>query len=348
MKVAIFACLAGVALCAPLTELTEVSNLFTQFKADFHKVYAEANEEAMRFGIFSKTVSMIGEFNQHEASTAGFTMGVNQFSDMTDAEVKSFLTYHPKPVREVNDIEMLDASNLTSAVDWTTKGSVTPVKNQQQCGSCWAFAATGSIEGALQIAGNKLVALSEQELVDCADTTYGAQGCTGSTNHDGAFKYIEKYGLETETDYTYTAKDGTCNTAKQSKADGVKPGKVTGFKDVTPSNCEQMMAAVSIGPVTVGIDAKCPAFMNYEKGILSSSCGTEQDHAVLVVGYGTDAGTDYWKVKNSWGTVWGEAGYVRFKKGCASSGRRLLGGGNHTVPASGICGILTQPSYPVV
>merc|ERR1712166_948306 len=90
----------------------------------------------------------------------------------TDAEVKSFLTYDPKPVREVNDIEMLDASNLTSAVDWTTKGAVTPVKNQQQCGSCWAFAATGSIEGALQIAGNKLVALSEQELVDCADTTY--------------------------------------------------------------------------------------------------------------------------------------------------------------------------------
>merc|ERR1711957_783747 len=91
---------------------TEVSNLFSQFKADFHKVYAEANEEAMRFGIFSKTVSMIGEFNQHAASTAGFTMGVNQFSDMTDAEVKSFLTYDPKPVREVNDIEMLDATNL--------------------------------------------------------------------------------------------------------------------------------------------------------------------------------------------------------------------------------------------
>jgi len=354
MKVAIFACLAGVALCAPLTEvteLTEASNLFTQFKADFHKVYAEANEEAMRFGIFSKSVSMIAEFNQHLAPTQGFSMGINQFSDMTDAETKSFLNYDAS-AKQVNDVVMLDATNLTSAVDWVTKGAVTPVKNQQQCGSCWAFSTTGSIEGALQIAGNKLVSLSEQQLVDCAGASYGNKGCHGGLPDNG-FKYVEKYGLEVESDYPYVAKTmkyvGTCDTAKQSAADGVKPGKISSFKDVTPSNCAQMMAAVSKGPVSVGIDAQCAAFMNYKNGILSSSCGTQLDHAVLVVGYGTDAGTDYWKVKNSWGTVWGDDGYVRMKKSCTSSGRRLLGGGGGGGGGpSGICGILANPSYPVV
>merc|ERR1712070_1131599 len=343
MKIASLICLVGLAAAAPLGN-SELTELFSKFKSEFNKLYDDV-EDAMRFTEFVKNVNMIEAHNKHEAASAGFTMGINQFTDWTRAEYKNMLTYNAS-AKKGDRVVVLDESNLTAAVDWVAKGAVTPVKNQAQCGSCWAFSTTGSTEGALAIAAglgeNSLVSLSEQELVDCAGS-YGNQGCNGGLMDDG-FKFIEAHGDSTESDYAYTGKTGTCSSSKESAASGVKSGKITSFSDVTPKSCSQLMAAVAKGPVSVAIEADQTGFQHYSSGIFSSTCGTSLDHGVLVVGYGTDGGTEYWKVKNSWGTTWGDAGYIRMAKSCSSTGRRLLGGGGK----SGECGILSQPSYPVV
>merc|ERR1712159_234190 len=229
---------------------------------------------------------------------------------------------------------LLDESTTADSVDWTTKGAVTPVKNQGQCGSCWAFSTTGSTEGANFIKNGKLVSLSEQELVDCAGS-FGNQGCNGGLMDDG-FKFLQSKGDELETSYSYTAQTGSCQSSKESAADGMKSGVVTGIKDVTPQSCADLMAAVQQGPVSVAIEAGQSGFQHYSSGIFSGSCGTALDHGVLVVGYGTDGGNDYWKVKNSWGTTWGDQGYIRMKKSCSATGRQLLGGGGDS--KKGECG----------
>merc|ERR1719359_471952 len=154
---------------------------------------------------------------------------------------------------------------------------------------------------------------------------------------DDGFKFIEAEGDSTESSYAYTAKTGTCQSSKESSADGVKKGKVTSYSDVTPQSCSQLMAAVQKGPVSVAIEADQSGFQHYQSGIFSGSCGTALDHGVLVVGYGTDSGKEYWKVKNSWGTTWGDQGYIRMAKSCSSSGRQLLGGGGDS--KKGECGI---------
>merc|ERR1711865_639244 len=330
-------CIATVAFGAPLGN-NEITKAFTQFKADFNKVYSELQEH-VRFDMFTK----------NEAATAGYTMAINQFTDWTPEEFSAYLTYDGSK-KAFTNVVLLDQTNLSTGVDWTTKGAVTPVKNQEQCGSCWAYSTTGSTEGALAIAAglgaNSLVSLSEQELVDCAGS-HGNQGCNGGLMDDG-FKYLEAKGDETEADYPYTGKTGTCVTSKQSAASGLKAGKITSYSDVTPKNCAQMMAAVAKGPVSVAIEADQTGFQHYSSGVFSGTCGTSLDHGVLVVGYGTDGSSDYWKVKNSWGTTWGDAGYIRMAKSCAATGettgRQLLGGKT----AAGECGLLSQPSYPVV
>merc|ERR1711998_739625 len=127
----------------------------------------------------------------------------------------------------------------------------------------------------------------------------------------------------------------------------IAAGKVTSFKDVTTDSVTQMMAAVQNGPVSVAIEADQSGFQFYKSGVFSGTCGTNLDHGVLVVGYGTDSGSDYWNVKNSWGTTWGQEGYIMLARSSSSNStsRKLLGGGGG---GSGECGLLKQPSYPVV
>merc|ERR1712070_745575 len=209
--------------------------------------------------------------------------------------------------------EKLDESAAPASIDWTTKGAVTPVKNQASCGSCWAFSTTGSIEGRNQIKNGKLVSLSEQELVSCA-SKYGNQGCNGGLMDDG-FKFVTAEGLETEDSYSYKAATGTCDSTKEAAHDGLKPGVVTSFKDVASGSQTQLAAAVAEGPVSVAIEADQSGFQFYKSGVFSGTCGTNLDHGVLVVGYGTDSGKDYWKVKNSWGATWGLEGYIMTAKG---------------------------------
>merc|ERR1712021_297218 len=309
--------IAGVAVCAPLGQ-SDLNEVFTTFKADFERKYADAVEEAQRFDIFSKNVNVI---RNHNLKAEGWTMGINQFTDYTSAEYKNLLGYNAT-AKKANPILEADTTNLAAAVDWVTEGAVTPVKNQQQCGSCWAFSTTGALEGALFIKNKKLVSLSEQELVDCAGS-FGNQGFNGGLMDDG-FKFLEADGDSTEADYAYTGKGGTCDSKKETTASGLKKAKITSYSDVTPKSCTQMMAAVAKGPVSVAIEADQTGFRHYSTGVFSGTCGTSLDHGVLVVGYGTDGSSEYWKVKNSWGTTWGDAGYIRMTKSCASTGRQLL------------------------
>jgi C1A family cysteine protease len=260
---------------------------------------------------------------------SGFTMAVNKFSDMTTAEFKQRLGYKPSTTSlEAEDYTILDETTAPASVDWRTKKAVTPVKDQQQCGSCWAFSATGSIEGAYAIKNNKLVSFSEQQLVDCS-TSEGNEGCNGGLM-DAAFTYAESHSLETEADYPYTANDGTCHAVAKK---GIV--KLTGHKDVKPNTPAQLEAAVALGPVSVAIEADTSVFQSYSKGIISSAaCGTQLDHGVLVVGYGTEGGKPYWILKNSWGNSWGEKGFFRIAKSTKSD--------------AGICGLQSEPSYPTV
>jgi C1A family cysteine protease len=227
-----------------------------------------------------------------------------------------------------DNVQVLPEDSAATSVDWRTKNAVTQVKNQGQCGSCWAFSATGALEGLHAIKDGSLLAFSEQQLIDCS-SSYGNQGCGGGIM-DNAFLYVEAYGIETEQDYPYTGVQGPCKYDKSK----VKFAN-TGYVDVTPNNEKQLEAAVNIGPVSVAVEADQPAWQMYTGGIVTANCGTNVDHGVLIVGYGVQGTQAYWIVKNSWGPEWGENGYIRIAKGTSTN-------------SPGMCGIATMPSYPTV
>ena len=229
-----------------------------------------------------------------------------------------------KPVaNNATNVVVLSEEDLADSVDWRTKGAVTPVKNQGQCGSCWAFSTTGSVEGAMFIKTGSLQSYSEQQLVDCSGS-YGNMGCNGGLM-DNAFQYIEKNPLELESAYPYTARDGTCSYVATKGS-----GLVANYADVTPNSPSQLTAAIAQAPVSVAIEADQIAFQMYTSGVITKGCGQNLDHGVLAVGYGTDATAGpYFIVKNSWGASWGNKGYVNIGAG-----------------SSNVCGILSAASYP--
>merc|ERR1719199_431165 len=296
---------------------------FMSFISENNRSYGTVAEYKFRLAQFEKRVAEHERWNAIEGQTS--TQGVNHLTDRTDDEIKMLNGFKQMPTVVEKNYVAYDAS-ASAPIDWRAKGGVTPVKDQGQCGSCWSFSTTGSMEGAHFVATGNLVSLSESNLVDCSWLNHG---CNGGMM-DLAFRYAESYPLETEADYPYKASTGIF-ACKYDKSKGKVQVKT--YNDVSPRSSDALKAALQHGPVSVAIEADQPVFHQYTGGIITSeSCGTSLDHGVLTVGYGVDSKVgEYYIVKNSWTTGWGEQGYVRIA----------------VKDGAGICGIQSQPSYPV-
>ena len=293
---------------------------FTDFSIKFSKQYATDAEFVRRFKIYRDNASYIRIFN---LQSLDWTLGLNEFSDLTSEEFVSMHLTYDASRKEINEeISFHNGLGLPATVDWLTYGAVTGIKNEGSCGACWAFSTTGAVEGAWMIAGNPLVSLSEQQLIDCS-SSYGNFGCSGGYM-DTSFKYIVDYGITSEANYPYKGVNEKCNATAQGKP----VARISGYVDVTPKDLNSLMAAVAQQPVSVIVDAT--TWSSYSGGVVTSNCGTQQNFAAVITGYNTVSSPNYWKVKNIWGTSWGQAGYISIGM---SSG-------------NGLCGINLGPSYP--
>lgn len=307
-------------------------NMFYEFQEKFSKRYFSFDELEVRFNIFSSNLRSIVKHNQDH--TQNFTMGINQFSDLTREEFKNLYIGHHLSVENFGcqTYSFNTSNNILDSIDWTTKGVVNLVRDQGQCGSCWAFATTANAESVWAISNGLLLDLSEEFLVDCA-TGFGYfnMGCNGG-NPDSAFKYMINNGQCTEESYPYTSgvteKSGKCQKCTSANV------QFSECYDVPSKNQLALKAAVEKQPVVVAIEADTRYFQSYSSGILTDAlkCGTNLDHAVEIVGYGILNGIDYWKVRNSWGESWGQNGYVLIER--TSSTNDI-----------GVCGIAAEPTF---
>lgn len=307
----------------------EVRNMYNLWVAKHGKAYNKLGEREARFEIFKNNLRFIDE---HNSQNHTYKVGLTRFADLTNEEYRAiFLGAKRRFIKSKNPSRRYvfkAGDQLPESVDWRVKGAVNPIKDQGSCGSCWAFSTIAAVEGINKIVTGELTSLSEQELVDC-DRTYNA-GCNGGLM-DNAFQFIIKNGgIDTEQDYPYLAVDGKCD---QSKMD-TKAVTIDGFEDVMPYDEKALQKAVAHQPVSVAIEASGMALQFYQSGVFTGECGSALDHGVVIVGYGTENGMDYWIVRNSWGLEWGENGYIRMQRNVIDT-------------YTGKCGIAMESSYPI-
>eukprot|EP01018_Ginkgo_biloba_P006562 Gb_31936 [translate_table: standard] len=308
----------------------EIMEIYESWLAKHNKAYNGLVEKQNRFQIFKDNFLFIEQQNKENRY---YRLGLNKFADLsheefkaryvgTKLDVKKRLSRSPSPRYQYRNGE-----NLPESVDWREKGAVAPVKDQGGCGSCWAFSAVAAVEGINQIVTKDLISLSEQELVSC-DTSYN-EGCNGGLM-DYAYEFIiNNGGIDSEEDYPYKGIDTSCDSYRKN----ARVVTIDDYEDVPANDETSLQKAAANQPISVAIEGSGREFQLYDSGVFTSRCGTELDHGVTLVGYGSDDGKDYWIVKNSWGKSWGEKGYIRMQRNIESS--------------TGMCGIAMEASYPI-
>ncbi|KAE8573686.1 Cat35 [Halyomorpha halys] len=328
MKVILLVALVAFAAASPA-----IKEQWSSFKRHHGKSYKSIEEENLRMNIFAHHHKMIEEHNaKFDAGLTTYTLAMNRFGDMLPEEVTQVGFNRTGDMRKVPSFTYLPPANveIAESIDWSQSGAVTPVKNQGSCGACWAFSTTGAIEGQLFRKTGKLVSLSEQQLVDCS-TGYKNKGCKGGLM-DYAFKYLEEVeGLESEDSYPYEGRDRSCRYNKNKVVPGTK---VKAYVDIKSLDDDALKAAVAtVGPISIAVSASNFDFMFYFGGVFDGEgCNPSKlDHGILLVGYGTEDGEDYWLVKNSWGPGWGEDGFMKLTRSKKNT-----------------CGISSAASYPIL
>jgi len=306
----------------------EANNLWGPWKAAHNKVYSET-EETARFAIFLDNYKHILKFNSENTSVK---LALNKMADISKEEFKQ--KYLGLAVKEsdskyirVNTVKLPELGDLPQTVDWNAQGAVGPVKDQGQCGSCWAFSTVGALESYHYIQyGGDMLSFSEQQVIDCArESNFGCNGGFPYT----AFEYASINGLQLESDYPYAEEQGACQYSKD-KARQVN----IGYSFVQTQSKDMLKVALAITPTVVAVEADQSIFQFYSKGVIGFGCGKKVDHAVLAVGYDIVDDAEAYVVKNSWGTTWGVNGYFYL-----STDPSLNGG-------YGACGVLSQPVFP--
>ncbi|KAI3870696.1 hypothetical protein MKW92_003701 [Papaver armeniacum] len=314
----------------------QMKTRYTQWLARHNRLY-DTEEWLSRFQIYKSNVKLIDHVNSQNLP---YKLVDNKFADMTNEEFRAkYLGLKTLPaIKIVNDdafIKLNISTKLPKNVDWRKKRAVTRVKDQGDCGSCWAFSAVSAVEGINKIKTGKLVTLSEQQIVDCntgGDDIFGKPGCDGGLI-SLAYDYIKENGLTNESKYPYKGVDDTCK--KKQVVAKKNLVTITGYKQIPANNEKILEAVVAQQPVSTAIDARSSTFRFYSEGIFTGDCEDNLSHGVAIVGYGGGSKKEnkHWIVKNSWGMNWGEKGYIRMSRGVKSK--------------QGLCGIAKTASYPV-
>jgi len=315
----------GLLSLAALVMGGDVRSAFVDFVKTYNKQYT-VDEFFNRFEIFKSNMAMA---EAHNAKNLSWTLGVTQFADLSGDEfTKLYLgKVLQKPVEQPKRLRVMSpqGEKADPAFDWRTKGAISPVRNQGQCGSCWAMTVVAAVESACYILTHNLTMWSTQALMDCSGDC-GNQGCNGGYI-DESFTWLAKNPLPEDSCYPYTADSGSC----KKTCPPIKWCKVTGFKDVPKGDEAAMLTAVNKQPLALAIEADQSSFQLYTGGVIDSSdCGKQLDHTSLLIGYGTDTGKQYWTLQNTWGTTWGEKGFLRM------------------IRNKDECGIADMVSYPTV
>lgn len=331
------------------------AQVLNRFSSWMNRFNIESRDEGHLSHIFDNWISNDKYIEEVNGKNLTYTLGHNAYSGMDSEEFGQYMGFIQnketgfKGLRGALTLEMekvLDVSTLPSSVDWRNKGAVTPVKDQGQCGSCYTFSTTGALEGTYQLKYGNLVSFSEQQLVDCSTLKNNGPnlGCNGGQISLTAEWVGKNGGLCTESTYPYVS--GTTKTAGtcQKSCSLVSGSKVTSSVAVTANSDTAMMTALAKQPVSVAIEADQRSFQLYSGGVFVGECSANLDHAVLLVGYGTDSasGLDYYILKNSWATSWGMQGYILLGKGNDPATGKPYNGGK------GQCGVLMEGSYPTL
>jgi cathepsin L len=337
------------------------SSVIERFKnwVDTHRI--QANDDHHLAHMFENWLDNDKFIFETNAKNLTYTVGHNAFSGMNSDEFAEFMGFRANQellakgsrflrgsVPTVEQGDVMDLESLPSSIDWRSKGVVSDIRNQFQCGSCWAFSGTSTLESAVAIKTGHLYDLSEQQSVSCAGLRYGNLGCNGGY-YSGLWDFSkDNNGICSEANYPYTSGNGDTGSCIKG-CTPVSGTKVQSYVDVTPKSDSAMMTGLTVGPLSIAIEADQRSYQMYLSGIYNDyeGCNSNSktkgadsqpniDHAVVLVGYGTENGQDYYILRNSWGTSWGEGGYMRISRN------------SEKYAPWGVCGVLYDPMYPVV